>query len=116
METAARKEVYRTGMGAIPHQNGTAFRVWAPHAEQVFVMGSFNNWSRTEHPLRSEENGYWYADVPGAKAGQEYKFLLKNGEQELERIDPYARQVTNSVGKGVIYDHAAYSLDRKSVV
>lgn len=108
METAARKEVYRTGMGAIPHQNGTAFRVWAPHAEQVFVMGSFNNWSRTEHPLRSEENGYWYADVSGAKAGQEYKFLLKNGEQELERIDPYARQVTNSVGKGVIYDHAAF--------
>ena len=89
-------------MGSIPQQNGTAFRVWAPHAEQVFVMGSFNNWSRSEHPLRSEENGYWYADVPGAKAGQEYKFLLKNGEQDLERIDPYARQVTNWVGQGVI--------------
>lgn len=40
----------------------------------------------------------------GAKAGQEYKFLVQNGELDLERIDPYARQVTNSVESGIIYD------------
>lgn len=92
------------GMGAILYDQGTAFRVWAPNADQVFVSGDFNEWSETAGPLASEGNGYWSADIPGAKAGDEYRFLIINGEQKLWRIDPYARQVTNSVGNSVIYD------------
>ena len=33
------------GMGAIVHKGGVAFRVWAPHAQSVFVKGDFNDWS-----------------------------------------------------------------------
>ena len=33
------------GMGAIVHDAGVAFRVWAPNADAVFVTGSFNDWS-----------------------------------------------------------------------
>jgi len=91
-------------MGAVLHEEGAAFRVWAPHADRVFVMGDFNGWSKTDSPMENEGSGYWYADIGGAKAGQEYKFLVQNGELDLERIDPYARQVTNSVGSGIIYD------------
>ena len=96
------------GMGAIIADGGVAFRVWAPHADSVAVTGDFNEWSITADPLGDEGNGFWYGFVEGATAGQEYKFHLTNGEQELDRIDPYAMQVTNSVGNGVIYDHAAY--------
>ena len=96
------------GMGALPHESGTAFRVWAPHADRVWVMGDFNDWSRTKDALKTEDNGYWYLDVPGARPGQEYKYLIKNGDMELERIDPCARQVTNSVGSGVIYDPQSF--------
>ena len=92
------------GMGAIVHQGGVAFRVWAPNAGSVFVKGDFNDWSDEATALSQEENGTWYADVASAKPGQEYKFLIRNGDQKLERIDPYARQVTNSTGNGVIYD------------
>ena len=92
------------GMGAVLHEEGAAFRVWAPHADRVFVIGDFNGWSKTDSPMENEGSGYWYADIAGAKAGQEYKFLVQNGELDLERIDPYARQVTNSVGSGIIYD------------
>lgn len=99
----------REGMGAIVHKGGVAFRVWAPNAQTVFVKGDFNNWSDSTSPLSREENGYWYADVPSAKPGQEYKFLIVNGDQKLERIDPYARQVTNSIGNGVIYDPQAFN-------
>lgn len=98
----------RPGMGALPHEGGVSFRVWAPHADAVWVTGDFNKWSKTDHPMESEGNGYWYADVKGAKAGQEYKYVLKNGDIQLEKIDPYARQVTNSVGHGVIYDPASF--------
>jgi 1,4-alpha-glucan branching enzyme len=90
------------GMGAIPYVGGTAFRVWAPHADQVFVVGTFNSWSKTANPLASEGSGYWSTNIPQAKAGDEYKFVILNGAQELWRIDPYARDVTSSVGQAVI--------------
>jgi 1,4-alpha-glucan branching enzyme len=96
------------GMGAIAHKGGVAFRVWAPNAQSVFVKGDFNDWSDSGTPLSQEGNGYWYADVEGAKPGHEYKFVLVNGDRKLERIDPYARQVTNSTGNGVIYDVSGF--------
>jgi 1,4-alpha-glucan branching enzyme len=96
------------GMGAIVHQSGVAFRVWAPHAQAVFVKGEFNHWSDTATPLSSEENGYWYTDVESARPGHEYKYVIINGDLKLERIDPYARQVTNSTGNGVIYDPSGF--------
>jgi len=94
------------GMGASPYPGGTAFRVWAPHADQVWVAGTFNRWSKTANPLAGEGNGYWSTDVPGAKAGDEYKYVILNGAQELGRIDPYARDVTSSVGNAIIHDPA----------
>jgi len=94
----------RAGMGALPHEAGVAFRVWAPHADAVYVTGSFNDWSADAHPMTKEGEGYWYADISQAAIGDEYRFRIKNGDKDLLRIDPYARQVTNSVGNGVIYD------------
>ena len=104
------------GMGAIVHKGGVAFRVWAPNAQSVFVKGEFNDWSDNATPLEQEENGYWYADVVAAKPGDEYKFVLINGDQKLERIDPYARHVTNSVGNGVIYDPSNFDWENDHFV
>ncbi len=56
------------GMGAIVHPGGVAFRVWAPHAQAVFVKGDFNDWSDEATPLSQEENGYWYAECRLRKA------------------------------------------------
>ena len=107
MDSTHETEV-QEGMGAIVHRGGVAFRVWAPNAGSVFVKGDFNDWSDTATPLTHEENGYWYANARSAKPGQEYKFVILNGDRKLERIDPYARQVTNSTGNGVIYDPAGF--------
>lgn len=98
----------RPGMGAIVHESGVAFRVWAPHADRVSVMGDFNGWSGEADPLHHEEGGYWYGEVEGATAGQEYKFLLGAGEAVFDRNDPYARLVTSSVGNGIVYDPHAF--------
>lgn len=101
-------DTVQKGMGAIVHEGGVAFRVWAPNAQSVFVKGDFNDWSEQASPLSHEDNGYWYTDVASAKPGQQYKYVLINGDKKLDRIDPYARQVTNSTGNGVIYDVAAF--------
>lgn len=98
----------REGMGAVPFGGGVAFRVWAPHADAVSVIGDFNGWDASAAPMESEGNGYWYAEVGGATTGQEYKYELSAGGQTFQRIDPYARRVTNSVGNGIVYDHGSY--------
>ncbi|HRA69090.1 MAG TPA: hypothetical protein PL187_23890, partial [Caldilinea sp.] len=98
-----KQSIAPDGMGAIIHKNGVHFRVWAPNAEAVYVTGGFNKWSETADPLERDENGYWAGTVAKAKANDEYKYVIVNGEQKLQRIDPYARQVTNSVGNSIIY-------------
>lgn len=92
-----------TGMGAIVTDDGVVFRVWAPNADAVFVMGDFNDWSESVMPLTAEENGYWAGRAADARCGDEYLYLIRRGDQVVKRIDPYARQVTNSIGNGVIY-------------
>ena len=92
----------RTGMGAIPYDGGVTFRVWAPFAEAVCVAGEFNDWSADTRPLASEGNGYWSADLTDAAVGHGYKYVIRHGDQQLWRIDPYARSVTNSVGHALV--------------
>lgn len=99
--TALQKQ---TGMGAMPHPEGVAFRVWAPHADQVCVAGDFNEWSPTASPLEKEENGYWYTDLSDVQIGHEYRYVIQNGDQTLWRVDPYAREVTNSIGNAIVHN------------
>jgi 1,4-alpha-glucan branching enzyme len=88
--------------GATPYSGGCHFSVWAPHADNVFVIGAFNDWNKTAHPLAKHPDGMWSADVPKAKPGDEYRFRIVAGGREFLRIDPYAHRVTSSVGNAVI--------------
>src|SRR5262249_55719130 len=65
------------GMGATPDGEKTAFRVWAPHARRVAVIGTFNDWDGGRDPMEPEGDGCWYAEVAGARPGQEYRYLLE---------------------------------------
>ncbi len=92
------------GIGRIKSEGGTAFRVWAPFADSVAVVGSWNNSTHTANPLASEGNGYWSADVPGPKIGDQYKFVIRKGDQDLWRLNPYAREVTHSAGYAIVHN------------
>ena len=94
-------------MGAIPYGDGTTFRVWAPHAEAVFVTGTFDDWAGDRTALGPDgdgSSGTWSADVPGVAPGAEYRFTIRTQAGDLSRVDPYARHVTSSVGNGIVYD------------
>jgi 1,4-alpha-glucan branching enzyme len=91
-------------MGTILYLGGAAFRVWAPFADKVFAAGTFNHWSTTANEFASEGNGYWSVEVPGAAVGDEYQFVIHNGEQRLWRKNPYASEVVNSSGNAIIHD------------
>ncbi len=51
-------------MGTIRFPGGIAFRVWAPFASEVFVAGTFNQWSKSDNPFFNEGNGCWYTRPP----------------------------------------------------
>jgi 1,4-alpha-glucan branching enzyme len=104
----AETEQHYEGMGATCHPEGVYYRVWAPHAESVSVIGSFNDWNASANPLQSEENGMWGALVENSKEGDEYKYLLNTPAGELLRNDPYALKVTSSDGNSVVYNHGSF--------
>ncbi|MBT0810520.1 alpha amylase C-terminal domain-containing protein [Litoribacter ruber] len=88
-------------MGASLHEEGCFFKLWAPHAQSVHVIGDFNDWKPGE-PLEKDDHGIWQGSIRNAQEGQEYRYLLNKGDQEFSRIDPYAKEVTHSMGNSVI--------------
>jgi 1,4-alpha-glucan branching enzyme len=91
-------------MGPTVTADGVAFRVWAPHATQVAIGGTFNNWDGRAHPMQSDEQGNWYAEVKGAKIGDQYNYQLTTDGGDPTRIDPDAREVTSLVGNAIVHD------------
>src|SRR5438105_3665693 len=74
-------------------QAGTHFAVWAPAAERVYVMGEFNGWNKTSHPLRSKgDSGIWEGFVPGLGQGTTYKYHIvsRYGGYRVDKADPFA--------------------------
>jgi len=88
--------------GAVAYEGGARFGVWAPHAGQVYVVGTFNDWDNTGHRLTRQRGGWWSGDVAGAKVGDEYRFRIVSDAGERLKIDPYARNVTSSVGNAIV--------------
>ena len=71
---------------------GTYFAVWAPSAEQVFVMGDFNGWDRASHPLRPRaSSGIWEGFIPGIKRGDVYKYHIasRHNGYRVDKADPF---------------------------
>ena len=74
--------------------DGTYFAVWAPSAENVSVIGEFNQWNREAHALhpRQDSSGIWEGFVVGIGNGNLYKYFIRskyNGYEE-DKADPYA--------------------------
>jgi 1,4-alpha-glucan branching enzyme len=88
--------------GAVPHDGGVWFNVWAPNAIEASVVGTFNGWQMTADPLARQPDGWWSGDVAAAKVGDEYRFRIVSSQGEALKIDPYALNVTSSDGNGII--------------
>ena len=72
--------------------DGVGFAVFAPNARRVSVVGDFNFWDGRRHPMRVRGNGFWELFVPGAKAGDRYKYeiISRDGELLPLKSDPVA--------------------------
>ncbi|HVR33382.1 MAG TPA: 1,4-alpha-glucan branching protein GlgB [Acidimicrobiia bacterium] len=79
-------------LGAHVDTDRTQFRVWAPNAERVSVVGDWNAWDPAGDPMLASESGVWEVEVMGAHAGARYKYFIvpRNGGRPLEKADPFA--------------------------
>ena len=75
----------------LSHVSGTIFRVWAPNAQGVSVVGNFNGWDGRIHPMRSlGSSGIWELFIPGIGENELYKFRIRTRRGEfLEKSDPF---------------------------
>ena len=72
---------------------GVYFAVWAPEAEGVAVVGSFNSWNKDKHPLgRRGNSGVWEGFIPGVENGALYKFFIRSrfAGYRVTKADPFA--------------------------
>ena len=82
-------------MGAHPATiydvKGIVFRVWAPSARRVSVLGEFNTWDGRVHQMRSlDKSGIWELFIPGIKENELYKFEIKTQFKDiLTKSDPF---------------------------
>jgi 1,4-alpha-glucan branching enzyme len=73
---------------------GVRFAVWAPNAQRVSVVGSFNGWDGRRHPMRNRgPSGIWELFIPGVAVGDAYKLEIRThaGAVLPLKCDPYAR-------------------------
>ena len=96
-------------LGAHPTRNSTIFRIWAPAAKSVAVVGDFNDWTaREEDYCRKLNNvGLWEVEIKKVKKDFLYKYQIETswGEKIL-KSDPYAfyselRPHTASIVNGI---------------
>ena len=91
-------------------QPGYVFRVWAPRAKAVCVMGAFNAWNETDQPLSPVGGGVWEGFVPGLERYDTYKFAVHTADgRVLAKADPYAFHAETRPGNASkLYDLSGY--------
>ena len=100
--------------GAHPEErdgkSGVVFRVWAPNAENVSVVGDFNNHEKNLNFMEKREGGTWECFIENAREGQSYQFCIETPVFErIMKSDPFAffAQVRPHTAS-VIYDLNGY--------
>ncbi len=78
-------------LGAHKTDEGYIFRVWAPNAERVYVVGDFNNWTDICPMSRITKGGIWEALLASdsVKIGDKYKYKIYNNGRAVCKADPY---------------------------
>ena len=72
-------------------ESGVLFRVWAPNALSVSVVGDFNDWNKTAHFMKRSYEGIWELFVPGIPEFGLYKYCIETPWfEKILKSDPYA--------------------------
>ena len=78
-------------------QEGFVFRLWAPNAACVCVVGDWNQWDVQAQPMEPVELGVWESFSPMAKEGDSYKYYIRGADGVSRyKTDPFAFSICAS--------------------
>lgn len=92
-------------------QDGYIFRVWAPNAPLVSIIGDFNGWDIHATPMTRLEGGIWELFVPGLQRYDCYQYAVHSpdGSGFVGKADPYGfHTATRPDVSTKIYDLSGY--------
>ena len=92
-------------------EKGVMFRVWAPHATAVSVVGDFNSWKPGSHPMKKSDGAsIWELFIPGMKEFDIYKYCVTTRAGDLVfKADPYALHAETRPSNGSkVYDLSGF--------
>ena len=77
---------------SVGNLRGVVFRLWAPEATRVSVVGEFNSWDAMANPMnRLEDSGIFELFIPGVEDKAEYSYdVLMRGGSSVRKADPYS--------------------------
>ncbi len=82
------------------------FRVWAPHARSVSLVGDFNRWDRSQTPMHAIGGGVWECCIPRLEQFAAYKYSIEGKDGKIRmKADPYgAHYETRPATASKIYE------------
>ncbi len=88
--------------------SGILFKVYAPSARSVTVVGSFNGWDERLHPMASADDGIWRLFIPEIQAGDHYKYVIhdQQGQKLPLKADPFAQHIEQWPGLASVVPEA----------
>ena len=91
-------------------EKGVMFRVWAPNAKSVNVVGDFNNWNENAHTMNKiNQNGVFELFIPNLTEFTIYKYHIKSQKGSFLKSDPYAfHSETAPANASKVYDLSGY--------
>ncbi|KAF8969438.1 glycoside hydrolase family 13 protein [Flammula alnicola] len=105
------KGYLKFGLNVNP-KNEVTYREWAPNAKEAYLIGDFNEWNRTSHPMKKDEFGVWEIVVPPLPSGAcaiphdskiKISMILPNGSR-IERLPAWIKRVTQDLSVSPVYD------------
>ena len=79
-------------LGSFMNGKKTVFRVWAPNAKAVSVVGDFNDWNCSANYMYNIGYGFWETEIQGLKNFDVYKYAVVRCDGSIVlKSDPYAR-------------------------
>ncbi|CDZ98664.1 glycoside hydrolase family 13 protein [Phaffia rhodozyma] len=99
------------GLQILP-DNSILYREWAPGASQASLIGDFNNWDKTSHPMTRNPFGTFEVRIPATSGGQpaiahdsKVKIHLKfKSGGEGDRLPAWITRVTQDLSVSPVYD------------
>ena len=92
---------------------GYVFRVWAPRAQAVSLIGDFNDWSPEAQPMEAIGDGVWECALQNIQTYTAYKYHIIGADgQAVDKTDPYAVHMETRPGTAAkVYELGGYRWD-----